>query len=480
MMKEPFNNRENFIKLALVNAPIDKRYQDSTSIFCPPLGLLAIKSYIEMTLENVRVLLLDGMVLTYTEIINRLSEFNPDIVGVSIQLLSYKNAVKICREVKKGGATTFMGGHHATQMYRQILMNKNKYVDCIIRGDGEIPIKQLCEGCDWKTIYNLAFYDKNSEKIIENKILTCHLDEYTNPYMAKDIDFSRYIINFRKSKFGYSGGRYYRIYSHKGCSFRNAGKRCVFCGRADEGYRFFSVKLFFDMLQSLHLQEKDFVFDVGDDLLGNEAWLLEALEYKEKNELPTHTMGIFGRGDEISDEKAQLLYKLGIRDVTVGVESGDNHVLEKVNKEIVGADIFYNAARVLFENGIGMTPSYVLGLPGESKKSVYHTVNHARRIKELSINILETPPNEMVANLLEPIPGSYAYKQIVDAFPERYLYEDELELEQMQRDYICLIHGFNITEYREYRKFLVEQGNIINHMVDFADPQGWLADEMKS
>lgn len=478
-MREQFNKKEELVKLALVNAPIDKKYQDSTSIFYPPLGLLAIKSYIETTMESVQVLLLDGMVLTYTEIVKKISEYKPNIVGISIQLISYKNAIKLCREIKKMGAITFMGGHHATQMYKQILLNKHKYVDCIIRGDGEVPIKQLCEGSDWGAIYNLAFYDRYNDKVIANKMLTCDLDIYTNPYLAKDVDLSRYVRNFRKSRFGYSGGMYYRIYSHKGCSFRKEGKRCVFCGRADEGYRFFSVKNFFDMLKSLHLQENDFLFDVGDDLLGNEAWLLEALKYKERNEIFTCSMGIFGRGDEISDEKAKLLYKLGIRDVTVGVESGDNLVLEKVNKEIVGANIFYNAARFLFENGIGMTPSYVLGLPGESRKSVHNTVKHAERIKELSINILGNQPNEMVANLLEPIPGSFAYKQLVAAFPEKYLYEDELELEQIQRDYTCLIHNFGIVEYKEYRKFLVEEGNIINHMVGFADPQGWLVDEMK-
>lgn len=478
-MKENFNGKDELIKLALVNAPINKKYQDSSSIFYPPLGLLAIKSYVETTMENVQILLLDGMILTNNEIMEKLSIYKPDILGISIQLLSYKNAINICKEIKKPDTIIFMGGHHATQMYKQILLNKHKYVDCIIRGDGEIPVKQLCEGREWRNIYNLAFYDEVSSKIIENKMITCDLNEYVNPYLAKDIDLSKYVDNLRKSKFGYSMGNYYRIYSHKGCSFRKKGKRCVFCGRADEGYRFFSVKNYFNMLKSLHLQENDFLFDVGDDLLGNDTWLLEALEYKERHDIYICAMGIFGRGDEISDTKAKLLYNFGVRDVTVGVESGDNVVLNKVDKEILGAKTFYNAAKIFFENGIGMTPSYVLGLPGESRKSVHNTVKHAERIKELSMSILGMQPNEMVANLLEPLPGSNAYRQLVAAFPRKYLDEDELELEQMQRDYICLIHNFSITEYKEYRKFLVEEGKVINHMVDFADPQGWLTDEMK-
>lgn len=478
-MKENFNDGTKIIKLALVNAPISKNYQDSTSIFYPPLGLLSIKSYLEINMNNIEVLLLDGMILTLTEIIQKMSLFKPDILGVSIQLLSYKNAIKICREAKRIGSITFMGGHHATQLYRPILLNKHKYVDCIIRGDGEFSIKQLCEGYSWCDIYNLVFYDKHNNKLITNKMLTCNLNELANPYLAKNVDLTKYIDNLRKSKFGYSGGNYYRTYSHKGCSFRKQGKRCVFCGRADEGYRFFSVEKYFTMLKLLNLCEDDFLFDVGDDLLGNQEWLLEAVKYKEEEGVFICPMGIFGRGDEISDKKANLLYRLGVRDVTVGVESGDNLVLNKIGKEIFGADVFYNAARILFENGIGMTPSYVLGLPGESKRSVYSTIKHAELIKNLSIDILGNQPNEMVANLLEPIPGSNAYNQLVSAFPHRYLGEDELELEQIQRDYTCLIHHFNQTEYKEYRKFLAEAGRIINTMVDFSDPQGWRAEEMK-
>lgn len=79
-MKENFNGGTEPTKLALVNAPINKNYQDSTSIFYPPLGLLSIKSYLEINMDNIDVLLLDGMILSLTEII---ADCRQSGVGVS-------------------------------------------------------------------------------------------------------------------------------------------------------------------------------------------------------------------------------------------------------------------------------------------------------------------------------------------------------------------------------------------------------------
>lgn len=141
---------------------------------------------------------------------------------------------------------------------------------------------------------------------------------------------------------------------------------------------------FFQNLSEMRVSDNDFVFDVGDDLSGNIRWLKEAVSYKQHRNPTVPQFGIFGRGDEITVETAGLLRELGVVDVTMGVETGDNRVLRQSGKSISGADVFYNAAHILFENGIGLTPSYVLGLPGESAQSLHNTIKHAQVLKELS------------------------------------------------------------------------------------------------
>ena len=465
-------------RVALINAPIDLKYQNSTSLFCPPLGLMSIKAYLEQKGDLFEVVLLDGMVLTLDEINKKLHIFKPDFVGVSIQLLSYKNAIRICREAKSIGAFTFVGGHHATQMAKKIIANQHKNINCVVTGDGEDTVLRLCLRIKPQEIPGVVCWDSSCNKIYTTPNILRRLDDFPNPYAAKGIDFSPYIRNLQESTFSMNKGRYYRIYSHKGCRFRAGGKKCVFCGRADEGYRFFSVERFFQYLSEMDVCENDFVFDVGDDLCGNIRWLQSAVKYRSERNCIVPKLGIFGRGDEITLETANLLRQLGVVDITMGVETGDNRVLCESGKSITGADVFYNAAKILFENGIGLTPSYVLGLPGETAHSLYNTVKHARVLHDLSVEILGVPPGEIVANLLEPIPGSNAFKILENAYPYKYLFEDALDLETMQRDYFSTVFSLTSSSYLRFREKLVETGRVINRLAGFADPQGWMHNEL--
>lgn len=466
-------------RVVLINAPIDSRYKDSTSLFCPPLGLMSIKAYLEQKDSAVEVLMLDGMIMQTEEIINKMLMFRPRYVGISIQLLSYKNAIRICRAAKQQEAFVFVGGHHATQMSEKIISRKHSYIDCVVCGDGEIPIYQICSGnYDISRIPGVVLWDDYNQKVHSIPPKLCQLEEFPNPYRAKDIRYERYQHNLEKSSFHNKGGHYYRIYSHKGCRFRAKGSRCVFCGRADEGYRFFSINRFFNNLDEMQLSEKDFVFDVGDDLCGNLDWLKEAVKYKKERNIQLPIMGIFGRGDEVTKESAKYLREFGVQDITIGVESGDNLVLLKTGKEIGTASTFYHAANLLFDNGIGITPSYVLGLPGESKRSLHNTVSHARALYELSVSKLGMPPGEMVANLLEPLPGSSAFEILEKYYPYKYFGEDELEMEMLQKDYFSLVFNLDAQGYEKFRTALREAGKEINQMTGFADPQGWLRNEM--
>ena len=150
----------------------------------------------------------------------------------------------------------------------------------------------------------------------------------------------------------------------------------------------------------------------------------------------------------------------------------------KTGKEIGTASTFYHAANLLFDNGIGITPSYVLGLPGESKRSLHNTVSHARALYELSVSKLGMPPGEMVANLLEPLPGSSAFEILEKYYPYKYFGEDELEMEMLQKDYFSLVFNLDARGYEKFRTALREAGKEINQMTGFADPQGWLRNEM--
>jgi len=118
-------------------------------------------------------------------------------------------------------------------------------------------------------------------------------------------------------------------------------------------------------------------------------------------------------------------------------------------------------------------------LPSEAPRTVINTIQHAKKIKKLSYDIMGRHPNEIVVNLFEPLPGSNAFNRLIEAFPKKYLVQDELELYEMQKDYFSLIYKFKTDkEYKLYRKEICVAGREINCLTEFSDSHGWLADEM--
>ena len=149
------------------------------------------------------------------------------------------------------------------------------------------------------------------------------------------------------------------------------------------------------------------------------------------------------------------------------------------NKAASSPEQNIRAAECLTKYGIDITASYVLGLPGETEKSLYNTVNNAQKVCEIITRTLGHPPKELVANLLEPSPGSPAFKEIVRKYPKKYEHKDDLDLEELQRDYFyCYFDIRNVNEYNAFRKKLRWAAKEIHSMVEFSDSQGWLEGEL--
>lgn len=199
---------------------------------------------------------------------------------------------------------------------------------------------------------------------------------------------------------------------------------------------------------------------------------------QKPSDLDKYNLGIFGRANRVTQENAKILSEIGVVDVTIGFESGDKEVLHNCNKLFSSPEQNIKAVEHLTQVGIDITASYVLGMPGENSRSLKNTIENARRVVEISTEITGHPPKELVANLLEPIPGSPVFRRLVKEFPEKYYLKDVLDLEMMQKDYFRVYFDIDTDEkYHSFRKMLRDAANEIHKFVSFSDAQGWLADE---
>lgn len=425
-------------KIALIYPPIDDCYHTDGVNDSPPLGLVSLQQYVKRQLsDDIKVDIFDGEHTTKNVIISKLQTNKYDIVGLQPMQASQFNSMEILDAAKSSGAITVMGGHHASQLAKELVMN-TKSLDYIIKGDGEEALYGLIVDKDKSTVPNLVY--KENDKVIFNKKKNTPIDEGAI-LLFDPKDLEQYRCN--ATHFERSDALSFRAYSHKGCENRANSQYCFFCGRHDQGTRFKSPEIFARELKYLREIGAKYVFEIGDDFLQNELWLKSLLKFeKEIFGNSDMQLKIFARANRINKESVDLIKKLRVSEVAIGFESGSKEILKRINKRATPEDNL-RAATILAQAGIDTVASFVIGLPGEDDSTLDLTYKLAERVAELSEKFLGHKPPEVVGNLIEINPGSLAFKEIKKAFPEKYQGADIVPVKGAQDDYFRLNFDIN-------------------------------------
>ena len=466
-------------RVLLVHSPIDSvNYADARQHYAPSAGLIALQTFLGKSCANTRADLLDGALLSKSAIIDAIRRQRPHVVAQSVQQLSYSNSIDIGRTAKEVGALSVLGGQHATQLAGEIVANQHEFVDAVIRHDGEIPLAQICQGVPIAQIANATYW---ANGVHHNAAVEWDLDKYPAPEYG-GVDLKPYTDCYT-SRLGFSTPHtFLRTHSHRGCGNRNSSHACDFCGRADIAVRFKTPRKFVSEL--IELRDRwgaDAVFDTGDDIGFSLQWLREVADLVESSGLRID-VGCFGRACRLRDpEVARLLHRIGVTNIIIGFESGDPALLRGCGKGGVTPEDNLLAAGNLFDQGIDVLASYVLGLVGETEASLRKTLDNAECLLDLAQKRLGRKPYELVANFFEPSPGSPAFRRIKKAYPDKYEGADMIDLAELQADYFRLHWNLpSESSIREFRSRLVEWGGRLNSLTVEADSQGFRRDEVRT
>ena len=104
----------------------------STGIL-PPLGIIALGTYLKEKDQNANVDIIDGSIFSKEEIIENL---NGKYLGLSVTGVNYLNSLEIAKKAKEKGMIIIVGGPHSTINHKKILED-HPFIDYAIRGDGE-------------------------------------------------------------------------------------------------------------------------------------------------------------------------------------------------------------------------------------------------------------------------------------------------------------------------------------------------------
>lgn len=387
------------------------RPRDNMPVFWFPLALAYLKSNLQEK-HHAKILDCAFMELSAStqEFRNELEEFNPDIIGLSISTLVFKEAVEILKTVKtfNKNIITVVGGPHPS-LYPDELM-RNDLVDYLFRGDAELVfpmfIDQLESNKDFTSVRGLT-YRQNGAIIKNEPDWGTDIDQVKFPdYKAARLD--AYI----KSGYNYGGfyGRTAPIWITRGCPYS-----CKYCSSPlinGKKIRAPSVTYVVNLVKYLYDELGIRQFTIVDDNFTfymdyAKEFCQEIIKLKEKNFFSERIYFATPNGlrmERVDDELLVLMKKAGWEGVTIAPESGSRRTLKHMRKTI-DPDIVPGVVERIKAAGLSVRAFFIVGYPGETREDLNETIKLIRRCRL----------DALVVHLFHPIPGTPVFDDLFHA-----------------------------------------------------------------
>lgn len=366
---------------------------------------------------------------------NKVSSFNPDIIAMSLMTQFYELGKDLLASLK-GEALNIpvvVGGPHAQVAAEEILQSNCFHIACI--GEGEEPFISLLEkmkrGQDYTTIPGL--WVKTSKGLIKNEpSVMRNLNE--NPCPDLEIFDDRYFYQ------PYLTG-VYRIASYemqRGCPYK-----CTYCineflqknvrGKGKYSRRRDISKVIADLKVFKGKYKLEIIRYVDETfLLLPEEELIDFGEmYKSEIGLPFF---ITTRPESITTKKAQILSDMGCSAVSIGIEHGNPVLREKVLGRKMSDESIIAGFKNLRDCCIRSSAYNLLGIPQETRKTLFDTVMLNRKADPDSITAFLLFPYRKTAIHTLSIEKGFITSEFNDEIPFHDFRDSVLNLPDLSKE----------------------------------------------
>ncbi|MCW4016156.1 MAG: B12-binding domain-containing radical SAM protein [Candidatus Bathyarchaeota archaeon] len=338
--------------------------------------------------------------MPYEMIKEEIQKRKPDIVGIANPFTTQiEHAIRVADIVKEVDQSilTVVGGPHVTVVPTEFL-EETKNVDIVAIGEGEYTMLDIVKFFEGKKkiddVQGVAQRINKKVKLNAPRPFNKNLDEL--PYPAYHlIDMEKYLnpttIEYRSFQ-----SNALSMITSRGCPFN-----CVFCAvhlHMGKTFRAHSVEYVVGHIEYLvnKYHVKTIYFE--DDNLTFDIKRFEAICDKiiEKNikfqwETPN---GV--RADYLTLELLKKMKKTGCQSVFVGIESGDQYVLDNIIHKDLKLKKVIKFAKRCKKIGLKTGAFYIIGFPGETKETMMNTVKFALMLKrkyDVGMHLLFATPS---------------------------------------------------------------------------------------
>jgi radical SAM superfamily enzyme YgiQ (UPF0313 family) len=337
--------------------------------------------------------------MTEQELLQRITSINPDVICISSTTLAIGNANAIAAEVKRrfSTVTIIVGGPHVTAAPLET-MTRLPALDIAVVGEGESTIVELLEslqaGKSPAAVQGIIY--RNGTKLCDTGRRPLIADLDSLPFPAWDL-LEEFPERYLPAPFKVRNLPAATLVTSRGCP-----NTCMFCDRSVFGSNChaFSAEYIVRQMAELHQRFgiKEFSFE-DDTFITFKNRLQEICE-----RLIDLNMGLswscLGRVNHVTDNNLKLMRRAGCWQISFGIESGSQEILELVNKGIT-LDQVRQAVRLSRDAGIKTKGFFIVGHPGETRETLRMTLDFA----------LDLPLNDISVSLMTPFPGSELYNR---------------------------------------------------------------------
>ena len=391
------------MNILLVNPPyIEDVYHTNRPYFLMgPLGLLYLGTYMKVKGIKTEILDANALRLSIDQTVSRILEKKFDVVGITCVTKTFPTAKKIAEKLKqRSNRTIIFGGPHVTFMAEEILQ-KCDSIDFIVKGEGEISLFELLMQLERGEEANLPDVKGIAFKVNGRVVDTGRRD------LIKDLDLvpipDRSLINshlyFPSPIFnrGYKGKQYSTIITSRGCH-----ENCSFCAsRAFWGR--IRIRKPENILEEMKYLISEFGvkhIDFLDDTFTLTKKRISDICTMILDEKMDVNWTCYSRVDSIDFQVAKLMKLSGCFGIQFGIESGNEKILKRINKNATKEDARY-AVKCVRKAGIKVQGDFMIGLPGDTKETIMETFRFAKELKL----------NTVLFSITLPLPGTLLYEE---------------------------------------------------------------------
>ncbi len=272
---------------------------------------------------------------------------------------------------KAEGAVTVAVGTHVSAVPQNTL-DQIAELDYVIRHEPEMSFKDIIEFTEAKRpaheILGIAYRKDGKAAVSPDRPLLPSLDDLPIP--------KQHLLPLDKYKMPFLGSRYVWVLTNRGCPYS-----CTYCFEGvvwGKSVRFRSAESIYKELEYLAEHNVRNVLFLADLFTHDRKGVIKLCDMIIERGLKVRWT-CNSRVDTLDEEMARKMKQAGCWLVAFGIESGSQAVLDNVKKDAKVEDA---TRTITMCNRVGLKTwgYFIIGLPGENKKTVRETIDFAKSI----------------------------------------------------------------------------------------------------